>query len=95
MVTIEDLSEVDIERREKHATLVGIARELFGERGVASNPRLTHAIFCQSDKIMVYTIIGNRIIVSDKDYFDDAVKLARAYEERTKESWTVKKDYAE
>lgn len=93
MVRIEDISESDIRSREKHTTLVGIAKELFGEKSVVSDPRLSHAFWCQSDKIMVYITVKNQIIVSDRAYLEDAVKLAREYERRTEEDWTVKRDY--
>ncbi len=95
MVTIEDLSEEDVRIKEKHTTLVGIAQELFGERNVAATPRLSTAFFCQDDKIMVYTVIKNEVIVRDEGHLQDAIKLAEAYEERTKEKWTVKRDYIE
>ncbi len=92
MVRIEDLSKDEKQLSKKRNTLVGIAQELFGDENISKSPVMRGTFWCGNLRVDVR---DNRIHVDDGAYFESAVRLATAYEERAKENWTVKKNYAE
>ncbi len=85
----------DQERREiaKKQTLIEVTEKILGE----SNRRdISSSVgFSLCDNRIFVNHAFNRVTVSKPDLYDTALKLASAYEEATKEGFTLKKDYDE
>ena len=101
MVKIEGLTEREIALRTKTSKLTEITKQVLGITGAlrfnlssVGNIHIKH----HSTQALGYPIVVspdlNRISVESKTYFEEAMKLARAYEEAfSGEAFTIKKTY--
>lgn len=96
MVKIEGRTAEEEKAIAKARTLVAITQEVFP--GCKINQDLSpHNLHIRipgnEEPIYLSLSLGNKVVVRREDLLDSAVKLAKAYEDRTKEEFTVKKDY--
>lgn len=98
MVKIEGRTAEEEKAIAKAKTLVAIAQEVFPGCKISQNqaPYYLHIhISGNEEPISVFLRNQNQITVNREDLLQPAIKLAEAYEERTREEFTVKKDYSE
>lgn len=87
--------------REKKSKLLEITREFLkpigGDRltDIEHTPTFSlkhHSTIVEEFPILV-DVSSNRVNVFHRSYFDEAISLAEKYEEATRESFTVKRNY--
>tara|TARA_Y100000310_G_scaffold330362_1_gene401862 strand:+ start:3166 stop:3483 length:318 start_codon:yes stop_codon:yes gene_type:complete len=97
MVKVIELSQEEINDRERKSKLVQISKDKVGRFRVSNNGvciSINSFIFSPFNSIYIHPN-SNNINVSNPKYLDTAIELAKAYEEAEEGEFTVKKEYEE
>lgn len=97
MVRVIGRSAEEREGIKRGSRLAVIAREVFPECSITGEggSSVYISVFSPGKKGIHVYYLENCIRIDDKSIFDDALKLAEAYEDSGEPEFTVKKDYDE
>ena len=103
MVKIVERSFKELAEKERESKLENIAKMFLGEKFEVDTTPLGNIALSPKKidephiAIVVYLIYppDNKIRVNNRDYLEEAIKLAEAYESSGEPEFTIKKDYDE
>ena len=101
MVKVEGLTKDEIALREKKSKLIEATKEFLGIHAsrlselddLAPTFGLKHHSEFIDELPVLIDVSVNSVSVSHRSYFDEALSLAKRYEELTKEEFTLKQRY--
>ncbi len=91
MVKVVEKSPQEKKRDQNHRDLMAITAKVAGKENIADLAGLTFLVY--GAKGICVDPFERVISVRDERFYDHAFQLAKLYEERTSEEFTLKKEY--